>query len=447
MFDTDLERDVLAACMRDPEFVRVAVPVLQRHDFSSRIHAWVWSVIVECWQADKRVPTAAVYRVRLERDYKDEAEQEFAVEAVIALHRREPQTPRVALEEVRRFVRVSAARRAIDGIVDGLDKGDVDLAMQAITAAGSDVRDLGVVSDREYLVEWDEERVAEYMGQGEEKVSIPTPLPALNALTGGGLRAGCVGIVVATTNVGKSAFGVDLGYHALMRTGAAVVHVTTEETRLECGARYDARFSGIGRDRLLSRKMGMEDRDRLMVALQRFAEKRRRLLVHELEPDTSVEGVRALAEYVRERHPGIPMAVIVDSADHLRPPRKMESHRLAQSAIYWYLLGLVHDADLAPIAVWSTVQAPAEYVRRELSKAAVSESQDKARVASLMLGLTDADGAVTGALDPEADRVEVHLLKNRLGRVKRRVIHVAANLGTCEFVQRLDQPIDDDGGE
>ena len=48
-FDVELEKDVLATCLRDVGFVRSANPVLRRHDFSSKALSWIWKVISETY--------------------------------------------------------------------------------------------------------------------------------------------------------------------------------------------------------------------------------------------------------------------------------------------------------------------------------------------------------------------------------------------------------------
>jgi len=443
-FDIDLERDLLAACLRDPTIVKSALPVLRRHDFSEKVYAWIWGVIADCYGQHRELATARIFSVRLERDFRDEDEQEQVIEVLVGLRRLKPKAPRSALEEVRRFVRMAATRRAVSDMIDGLDKGDLGLATQAIADAGRDVKAAELLTEPESWSATVEDRLEQYMG-APDRLAYPTPIATINKWIGGGLWAGGVGIIVATTNVGKSTLAVDTGYASLFRIGAVVVHIPTEETKLECAARYDARITGIERSAMLSGELTTDQQQHIRDVFCRREEAiGDRLIIHELAPGSSVEGIRVVVEQARENFPDAPILVVADSLDHLAPPGRQESHRLSQSELYWYALALAKDPILSPIALWSTVQAPAEYIRRQLDKGAVSESQDKSRVAKIMIGLDDrAD--TDGDLDPNFDALLLWLLKNRQHRVKGKKVYVGGNMGTCTFRELSALEVEGDG--
>jgi len=444
-FDTDLEADVLSQCMRSTQFVRRALPVLRRHDFSDRTYAWVWSVIADCYERNRELPTGRIFSVRLERDHKDDDEKEYTIKALIALKKRRPTAPKSALEEVRRFAKMAATRRAAFDALDGIDKGDVDAAAEAMASAERDLKAADVTQEP---VNWQataRDRVAAYRGT-IDRFAFPTPVATVNRLIGGGLWASNLGIILATTSVGKSTLAVDCGFSALFKTDSLVIHFPTEETPEECSARYDARLTGIERAHLLSGKLTDEQEAHMLRTFERRGDAiGERLLVHGIEPGQSIASIRAVTEQAREDHPDRPILVIADSADHLSPPKSMESHRLSQSALYWYLLAMAHDDTLAPIGVWSTVQAPFEYLRRHLDEGATAESKDKARTAAIMLGLDDrTDREDTDDLDRGEDPLLLWILKNRQGRVKKRQVYVSVNMGTCAFRELSNQDRGDD---
>jgi hypothetical protein len=72
----------------------------------------------------------------------------------------------------------------------------------------------------------------------------------------------------------------------------------------------------------------------------------------------------------------------------------------------------------------------------------VSESQDKSRVARVMLGLDDrAD--TEDDLDPADDALILSLLKNSQGQIKGKQVYVGGNMGTCTFRELTQRSGDD----
>lgn len=439
-FDRELERNVLAACLRDPAFVRKATPVLRRFDFSSKLHAWIWTTIAEVYGRSRELPTARSWGIRSERDFPDPEESDLYFDGVHELRRRTPAGPREALEEIRDFIRMAAMRRAAGDVLEGIDDGDLDAAEAAMAEAHEAVRvGAGLAEPVDFFADLDifvEELDAEVAA-----FRFLTPLPALNRHLGGGLRPGTQGILVAQTNVGKSAAAVDLGFSGLFRSGAVVCHVTTEETEREARIRYLARFTGIARDKLASGKLDPDDR---ALILRKSRRKRAalagRLLIQEVPPTSSVAVVRAFVEQVREDNPDDPILVVVDTPDHLQPAARAESHRLGASAVAWTLKGLTLDPTLAPLALWDTSQAPGEFARKgkdRITARAVSETYDKSRTADVMVGLVESEEG--GGGDDDVKAIEWHLVKNRLGRVKRWQYDTEADLSICSFKQLTDR--------
>jgi len=433
--DVEFEHDVLAECLRDKAFVRIAIPVLRRHDFSSRILGWVWSVIHSAYSKAGEIPSGRVFGARVSSEFEAEDDQEYAIEVLKGLWRRRVEAPRTALETIRDFVRQSVIRKAAEGIVDGLDAGDLDKAEDALKEGAGSSRAAGLMAEPEAWADGAEARLRVYLG-ASRIARIPTPLPTINKITQGGLRAGSFGLVVANTNVGKSSFAVDLGYAALVHGESVVLHVTTEETLEECAARYDARFTGIERAKLLGGRLTAEDREIFLDKIRRRgATVGKRLVVHELSPGSDFGLVRMLAERVREQFPDDHITVVIDSPDHLKGAKR-ESYRLEVGDVYWRCKAMALDPTLGPLSVWATTQAPKAFEGKTLITSAVSENYDKIRVADFGVGMMEGE---IDAEDPDDRRpIEFIVTKNRLGGIKKRRIYVRANLGTCQFDEVAD---------
>lgn len=429
--DITYERDVLACCLRDKAFVRTALPVLRGHHFSDRTMSWIWRTLSATYETTREVPTAKLWQTYVDRAYADDDDADYVTEVILKLVRREVPAAKSALEEIRRLVRLSTARRAADEVLDALETADLDKAEKALSASVGAGKAAGVTAEPHVWAEEAMDRLALY-DSSEPLVSIGTGLPTLNRLTTGGMRSGALGLVVANTNVGKSTFAVHLGFAALL-DGHAVVHVTTEETEREAQARYDARFTGISRATLLSGRLTAAEREVYVDAFdRRGAEFGKRLIVQELPPGSDVSGVRVVVERARELHPGLPMLVVIDSPDHLRPSRKLESFRLETSDVYWTIKGLLLDHTVQPVAGWATTQAPKAFEGRTLTTGAVSETYDKARIADFMFGLMEGDTTAASKAAGKAV-IEGIIVKNRLGGAKKWKIYMEADLGCCDF--------------
>ena len=432
-FDVELEKDVLSTCLHDVAFVRSANPVLRRHDFSSKVLSWVWRVISETYSDSREIPSGSIFAIRLDRDFDKDEEREFAEEVLRGLLKRQVSGPRSALAEIRRFVRLAALRNAASGAIDGLELGDLDEAEKALSQGIERTRSANLLTEPMSWAEQAGERLKLYE-QKDSTISIRTPLPSLDKVMNGGLKPGTIGLVVALTNVGKSSFAVSLGYAALMKSKSVVVHVSTEETIREAGARYDSRFTGISRNKLLAGDLTQSERDLFVEKFKRRGhEIGSSLLLHELPPGSNISNVQVLAERARELYPDRPITLVVDSADHLHPARKTESFRLDTSSVYWTLKGLSLDPTLAPISVWVTSQVPQKYAGKALKATSVSESQDKSRIADFMIGLTE--GEVSNTSTAGTKTVHCDVLKNRLGSVKHWRIYMEADHGTCTFTE------------
>lgn len=433
--DVELEHDVLAHALRDTAFLSQAVPVLRRHHFSSRPLAWIWTTLQTGYSATREIPTGAVWKAHIDRAYADEAERDGLIDVLVRLRRRKRGAPKSALEEIRRFVRMASLRGGMEGLFDGLDDDDLDGAEKSIVEALAEVRGVGfLVEPTEWALDADA-RLAAYMAPAAT-CRIPLPMDGLNFALNGGMPPGHVGLVTAYTNVGKSTFAVDVGFTALMHgeKGQVVIHVCTEESRPELEARYDARFTGISRDKLQSGKLTLADQDLFRAKFARRAKDiGGRLILQEITPGGRVDSVRAIVEEARGKYHDVPFLVIVDSLDHLTPGRKYDNANQEVAATYWQFWALVRDPTLAPIAGWATTNAKQTFEKKKPTERAIGGTFEKSKLASVVIGLSEIAKTVKGTTGTTP--VAVLLSKNRVGAVKNWTLTADADLGICKFTQ------------
>lgn len=436
--DTDFELDVLSQCLREAQFLAQAIPVLRRHHFSNKHWAWIWQTVHRIYSENREVPTGSVWGAHIDRTYPEAADRGKVVDALLQIRRHKPQAPKSGLDEIRRFVQFAALRAGAEGLFDGLAEGDIEGAERALAKAMAETRSAASLSEPSDWAQDAEARLQAYESP-ENELRIPTPMDSLNNALHGGLPMQHIGLLVAFTNVGKSTFAVDLGFTALMHgpDGMIVIHICTEEPRRELEVRYDARFTGIPRDRLLSGKLSDDDKALFRAKFSRRGAKLKdRLILQDIQPGGAVGQVRALVERIRVQFPDAPILVVADSPDHLVSGQRIEAMRHELSAIYMHFRSMAMDPTLAPFAAWVTTQAKQEYEKRAPTSRAVGEAFAKSQIASVVLGLKEADRRPKGEEDGdgrEKSLIEAVLSKNRVGRIKKLTILMKADTGTCEF--------------
>lgn len=442
--DEDWERDVLASCLRSSPYLRQAVPVLTPgyEHWSTPEHEWIWRVLADCWIAAGELASARIFRARLDK-VEDEARREVYGETLLALVRREVETPRLALDELRAFARMTAIRGGLWGGVELLERGDWDAAAEAIGAGLDRAKRTGAKGSPTSWGKDAEARIARYRSP-KSRFAVRTPLRRITQAMSGGPGHGHFCLAISVTNVGKSAWGTALGYQAAIRGGCVVLHLVTEETEEMTMARYDARVSGVERKRLLGR-LEASELDAIETTLRRRGEVLAdRLYVQELGDGASVDEIRGAAEYVRgisdsER----PLFIVVDLIDDLRAGKDNHVRDAAEVAVG--LKNLSKDRTLGRPIVWGLAQARRLSPRKRIWAEDVSESYDRSRKCDFMMGLNEGDEDAGTSIAGRA-HLEATIAKNRLGGDKRVVIHLSADMGTCLFDEIVSYEVDDTEG-
>ena len=254
---------------------------------------------------------------------------------------------------------------------------------------------------------------------------------------------------MANTDVGKSSFAVAVGLSAVeYGKNVIVLHVVTEDVVKDVENKYFANLSRVERYKFLNpKKLSKQEReviDRVRSHSLDRSHLTDRIFVQQMEPGSSVEGLRGMVLALRERFPDNPILLVLDSGDHLKPADKMENFRLGASEVYWTLKSIVMDPVNAPIAAFGTVQAAKAFAGKSLKAEAVGESYDKARIATLIIGLSDSNDEVADVtINPTGRVIDISVVKNKLGPKKFASHPCECNLGLCVFdYEDRNQPPD-----
>ena len=202
---------------------------------------------------------------------------------------------------------------------------------------------------------------------------LPTPWKQLNDIMGGGLAAGELGIIMASTGMGKSHALVDIAQH-VARQGFNVALYTLELSDIYVGKRIDSRVSEIPFDTLCDHKE----------EVKKSLEMVKGHIVIKAFPAKSITAL-AIKNHInqltlRDKRPHL---VIVDSGDLMRSSRSFDQKRLEEEACYEELRALAQELC---IPVWSSTQSNREGLDVEvLTLKHVSECYGKAMIADFFL--------------------------------------------------------------
>jgi hypothetical protein len=130
-----------------------------------------------------------------------------------------------------------------------------------------------------------------------------SPLRAVEASLGGGLGEGNIGVVVARTGIGKTAFLVGIALDKLLR-GRRVLHVSMGHSVEKVCAYYDEIFSDLAHDQALS--------DVWQVRLE--MERNRNIHVYS-DGNVSADRLRQSLRFMRDNADFTPTAIVIDDCD------------------------------------------------------------------------------------------------------------------------------------
>jgi len=386
-YDRDFELEVLAQCLKDPKYLREASRVLDRRHFVVPEHAWVWRLIKETWAAASEVPKPALFKARADADFRDTDERRGYFDVVVAMFRHDTPAPRTALEELRRFVRTADLQIAIEESVKLQERGEWDEAWDPIRSlVRTDVRRTGYRVSR-WIEEFDErQRQRRHRREHPEMYrSIPTGFRALDRVITGAQEGELCG-VMATTNRGKSAMAVNLGFNAISR-GYNVVHFSTEMGHLKVAQRYDSRFTQYEYRKFKRFDFTDEDLAKIDEMVARSTRKYRGRLRIISTPLRScdIDLIRGVVEDMRVEMPSVDM-VVVDSGDHLQARGRFEKKYEAEGSNFWDLKDLAEDLE---IPVWVTLQAKQEFETKLATTRASGGAYAKSQIVDLLISINE----------------------------------------------------------
>jgi len=420
IFTEEHELDVLRACAHDVRYMTKASNLLQQHLFLSKAHGWLFGIMLEQYKAHAETPTELYAKTAIDR-VKDKTLQQQYATIIQSVFQFPPSSPLSSLDTLIQFVRFRLLQTSVTEVLDELGKGNIDQAYNKIT----DVLYSGKVKSTTE-VNWIEELEQRQSERKQQRINprstvcVPTRIRELDKVIDG-LREGELGLVVGTTNRGKSIFLVHLGLMAAV-SGWNVLHITLEMPAHQIATRYDSRLLKIPHKKLKNYDLNPIEEELIKHTIERRRKefKDKVFIVNLPVRSCNTTHLRdIMKQRIAEGHR--PHVVLVDSGDHMNPVRSTQNFRLDTSSVFWELKALAEDPEMG-CAVWSSTHAKAELKYKLIHSEGVSESYDKARIADIILTLNQTEEQEL-MVPPEVD---LWLAKHRDGESKKRITLKAA---------------------
>jgi hypothetical protein len=384
---------VIHLLINDNKFAQQSLDIISPEFFDSDSAMWLVKVIVSYYKKFKISPTTDVFKSEY-LSIEDEVLKESVKKLFLDIKMNSnPTDSEYVKNEVIRFMRQQKLKTAILQSADILRNSN-DTMFDEVRVIVNDALNAGVERDigHEYIDEIDI-RYAE-----GSRNPIPTNWKEINAITGGGLGSGELGVVVAPAGGAKSWVLVNIATSA-MKQGKRVIYYTLELNEFYVARRFDAYFLGVPFTEL--------NAENVKENLQDIYDTMGGDLIVKCYP-TKTAGVSSITAHIEKciAQGKTPDMIIIDYADLLKPMKSGEK-RLELNDIYEDIRGL---AGTYRVPVWTASQSSRTSTTDDIIEGnKVSESYNKIMIADLVVSIQrkPSDKVVGIGL--------WHLIKNRFG--------------------------------
>lgn len=406
-FNREFQIRILSLTFQDYAFLALANDILVPEYFDDRVLSWCFQCIRNYFLDFKKKPTKLVLERELEvglarGTVKDKDKEVFndTLNRIIEYATQYDDNDYVQ-KEVIRFAKRQAVRKAVlevAPLTDSADEGvwdKIEVTVRDACSVGGTGLDVGT----QYFEEISQ-RLAD-RAQYQTKLIIPTGIPDLDNLLGGGLKAGQLGVWAGGSSSGKSIALPHCGRRAIIN-GYKVVHYTLELDEKDIAERYDASFANIPIHELIPESRTLEKK------LDSLKGKYGNSLIIKQYPTGSAT-VSTLRNHIIQLHGlgFVPDLVIVDYGDLLKPHTKYNDEYSDLGKIFEGLRGLAGEFS---VPVWTATQLNRSGMSAELPDMEhVGDSIKKVQIADILIAI-----CMTKE-EREKNEARLHIAKNRNG--------------------------------
>ena len=388
-YGSTFQAKVLASLLSSVDFLQQSLDVLNPKFFESRAGQWIVQETIDYFGQYKALPTLEVFKQETERLNDDVLKIAVREQLRAAYQKKGDDDLEYVKNSFLDFAKNQAIKSAIMESVDLLQLGRYgeikDLVDRALKAGQP--RNIGHV--------WKDD--IEMRLAGNSRIVVPTGWDAIDALIGGGLGAGELGVIAAPSGIGKSWALANIGANGA-RLGKRVAVYTLELNENYMGLRYDTIATGIDPGSI------PDNPEVVREAVNSTAGD----IIIRYYPARSVT-THTLAAHFEHlvMNKLAPDLVLVDYADLMRATTRTDARYQELGLIYEELRSFGGEYG---VPVWTASQTQRSSIQDEIIEAdKISESYSKIMTADLVISLSR-------KLEDKANHTgRAHIIKNRFG--------------------------------
>lgn len=422
---------VIAMMIRDADFLKKFVTIVKPAYFENSVESALCSVCLSYHEIYQIRPTidavweflksieGAKWDAEKETLYADKIDEVKFVDVADGLY---------VSDRILDFVRCQSMKIAILESAEVLhrrDKGYLETIMKKIDVASkvtSGVEDIGL----NYFPTVEDRLLCKH--EKYREIKVPTLIRSLDASIGGGLSNGEIGIIMASTNRGKSMMLTVLGKSGVF-LGKRVVHYSMEMSDIKIAMRYDSCFTGRDRNAIYANTQ--EAIDIVTGIGKRFGSS----LIIKKYP-TGTASVATLRSHLSQLDAqGLtPDLIIVDYGDIMRPTRNNQNDYAAQGEIFEGLRGIASERN---VPLWSATQTTRGATsKRIITIEDVADSFEKIRVADLVVTMCQTED------EQRLGQMRLFVAKNR-DNAAYQTIDISVDWARVHMAEMTDQRLGD----
>jgi len=383
-FGEEFQEHMLAVAARVPGFIIRYRTALDSSYFGSAVLRSIAQGLLGHVDKNQKLPT----RVTLFEEVKAQTDEKVfgaAEKRLEKMFKRDISDAQAVMGKVVEFGKLQAMINAVMEGAEEIEKGNRDILplIHEATLVGEDILNVGIDFKATAT-----DRLSGYLLQdtSDDDRYMPTGIPHLDYMLGGGLGRGELGVVLAPPKRGKTTTLVNFGFGGLVSVlGLNVVHYTLEMSDAKVVGRYDDRLAGA------AVKYKKSNPHKYIGTLDRRIKQyvRGRLFVKGYPTrSASSSMVRTHLSLLASRG-FTPDTVIVDYADIMRAERRMGEMRHEQAGIYEDLRQIAGEFNAA---VWTASQAPRSALDKvTLNLGDFAEAFEKAAIVDAALAFCQTD--------------------------------------------------------
>jgi hypothetical protein len=389
-FGPSFQAKVVAVMLNSPEFVQQSFDIINPNFFELDASKWIVETTLQYFNDYKKLPTFEVFKLELDQNVKNDSLRAGVVQELRGIYNRLGDND---LEYVKdSFLDFAKNQTLKSAIIKSVDLLQVGRYGEIKTIIDSALR-----SGQPKTLGHDWKKDIEQRLTKSARNVISTGWDVIDAVTGGGLAAGELGVVIAPSGIGKSWALATVGANAIKR-GKKIVHYTLELNENYVGLRYDTIYTGIEPGKI------PEHSDVVRELVSSITGE----IIIKYYPARTVTSHTIQAHIQQMMASGFtPDLIIVDYADLMSSVARTEARHQELGAIYEELRGLAGELS---VPIWTASQTQRSSIQDEVIQAdKIAESYAKIMTADFVM-------SISRKLEDRVNKTgRAHVIKNRFG--------------------------------